>query len=404
MTSPTNRPPLRSIEVFVGAGGLGLGLHAAGFRHSIVADADHAACETLRLNQSLGHPSVQGWQIHQIDARALDLSDVPAHDLLAAGPPCQPWAQGGSRKGTADHRDMWPTAIRLLAELRPKAFVFENVPNLATSFAAYFDYQKLQLRAPLLKALPDEHPDDHAARLRQATNETTATLYDVHHCILQASEFGTAQRRSRLFIVGLRADLKAKWAPPEPTHSREALFVSQWISHTYWHRHGLPTPEPDERTNSLIRSYRSNRKPNNDLFDAPKLAVRTLRDCIGDMPVPTTIAPPHLPQHIKPSRQARAYGHKHTGSPLDQPSKTLVAGVHGIPGGANFFTSDTGDDRHFTIREAARIQDFPDDFLLTGSTTDAMRQLGNAVPCRLAEAIGSSIAHALLTSSHQGAG
>ena len=91
---------------------------------------------------------------------------------------------------------------------------------------------------------------------------------------------------------------------------------------------------------------------------------------------------------------ARSYA-GHTGSPLDEPAKTLKAGDHGVPGGENMLARVDGSVRYFTVREAARLQTFPDSYTFCGAWTEAMRQLGNAVPVRLAEVVASSVAETL---------
>ncbi|MGB6686053.1 MAG: DNA cytosine methyltransferase, partial [Candidatus Acidiferrum sp.] len=94
----------------------------------------------------------------------------------------------------------------------------------------------------------------------------------------------------------------------------------------------------------------------------------------------------------------------HTGSPLDQPAKTLKAGDHGVPGGENMRARADESVRYFTVREAARLQTFPDDYTFRGPWTEAMRQLGNAVPVRLAEMVARSVADALLGMKGMGDG
>ena len=81
----------------------------------------------------------------------------------------------------------------------------------------------------------------------------------------------------------------------------------------------------------------------------------------------------------------------HTGSPLDEPAKTLKAGVHGVPGGENMLRRPDGSVRYFTVRESARLQTFPDDMMFHGSWTESMRQLGNAVPCVLARVVAEGV-------------
>ena len=92
---------------------------------------------------------------------------------------------------------------------------------------------------------------------------------------------------------------------------------------------------------------------------------------------------------------AKAYP-GHTGSQLDMPAKTLKAGDHGVPGGENMMVRDDGTVRYFSVRESARLQTFPDGYLLHGSWTEAMRQLGNAVPVRLAHLVAASVAENLV--------
>ena len=81
----------------------------------------------------------------------------------------------------------------------------------------------------------------------------------------------------------------------------------------------------------------------------------------------------------------------HSGSKLDEPSKTIKAGAHGVPGGENMVVLDDGSVRYYTVRESARIQTFPDDYLFSASWTESMRQIGNAVPVKLARGVGDSV-------------
>ena len=92
---------------------------------------------------------------------------------------------------------------------------------------------------------------------------------------------------------------------------------------------------------------------------------------------------------------ARSYA-GHTGSPLDEPGKTLKAGVHGVPGGENMLARADGSVRYFSVRESARLQTFPDDFIFHGAWSETMRQLGNAVPVQLGRVVGSHVARHLV--------
>src|SRR4029079_17841010 len=117
---------------------------------------------------------------------------------------------------------------------------------------------------------------------------------------------------------------------------------------------------------------------------------RTVRDAIGDLPDPETTSLRKLPQGHQYQPGARAYV-GHTGSALDEPAKALKAGDHGVPGGENMLRRPDGSVRYFTVRESARLQTLPDDFLFHGSWTETMRQLGNAVLVELALTVANSV-------------
>ena len=125
-----------------------------------------------------------------------------------------------------------------------------------------------------------------------------------------------------------------------------------------------------------------------DMFGAGVLQPwQTVRDKISDLPDPKR--PNEIPNH-RHNPGAKSYA-GHTGSPMDEPAKTLKAGNHGVPGGENMLLHPNGKVRYFTVRESARLQSFPDDFILMGSWTEAMRQLGNAVAVNVARAVAESI-------------
>jgi DNA (cytosine-5)-methyltransferase 1 len=121
------------------------------------------------------------------------------------------------------------------------------------------------------------------------------------------------------------------------------------------------------------------------------LPWRAVRDAIADLPDPERHpikAKQYLNHRFQPG--ARSYP-GHTGSPLDEPAKALKAGDHGVPGGENMLRRPDGSVRYFSVRESARLQAFPDDFLFHGSWSETMRQLGNAVPVTLAEVVATNI-------------
>lgn len=379
---------LRSVEIFAGAAGLGLGLAKAGFDHEVVVERDRTACDTIRLNKRAGHPLVQGWDIREASIEDCDLSDVAAEpDLVSGGPPCQGFSVGGKHMGHKDERNMWPWAINTVAQLKPRAFCFENVPHLASGHRDYLEYLIKALSLPTI-AKPDEWNDD-GQRLAAilATGQSFDPSYNVTVSTLLAADYGTGQKRKRLFITGIRSDLGATFEEPEATHSNEALMEQKWLSGSYWDRHSIARPIMDEAGLRWMRKH--NRNPR-DLFAKPMKAHRTVRDVFCDIPE-------NAANNERAPREARVYK-GHTGSPIDEASKTLRAGAHGCSGGENLV--DWGEERdpryeHFSVREAAAISDFPHDYQFEGTWSDGLKQVGNAVPCALSEAVGNSLARTL---------
>ena len=168
--------------------------------------------------------------------------------------------------------------------------------------------------------------------------------YSVSHAVLNAADYGVPQTRRRVFIVGFRRDTGLEWSAPDPTHGKD-----RWV---------------------------------------------TVGEALSDLPDPETSGEKSpFPDHrFQPN--AKSYP-GHTGSPPDKPAKALKAGVHGVPGGENMIRRPDGSVRYFSVREAARLQTFPDTWKFTGSWTEAMRQIGNAVPVRLAETMAKSVVSAL---------
>ncbi len=167
--------------------------------------------------------------------------------------------------------------------------------------------------------------------------------YQIAHVAVNAADYGVPQVRRRVFVVGYRADTGLTWDPPVPTHEKD-----EWV---------------------------------------------TVAEALADLPDPEHVRS-DIPGHaFQPN--ARPYP-GHTGSPPDKPAKTLKAGVHGVPGGENMLRRPDGSVRYFSVREAARLQTFPDRWHFSGAWTEAMRQIGNAVPVRLATIIAQSVAAPLL--------
>ncbi len=380
-----------SVELFTGAGGLALGLEQSGWRHKALIERNEHACSTIHLNESLGHPLAKKWRLFADDARMVRYSELFRDiDMVAGGPPCQPFSLGGKHQAYHDNRDMFPEAVRAVRELRPKCFVFENVKGLLRrSFASYFNYIILQLTYPTLVKNPAEEWFSHLSRLeRHHTGCVENDLsYRVVYRLLDAADYGVPQHRHRVFIVGFRSDQRKQWSFPEPTHSFDRLLWEQWVSGVYWDEHQIPRkdrPAEPARLKSRIQRLRTDYR----LLPPPGKRCGTVRDALVGLPDPRSKIMT-VPNH-EYRAGARPYP-GHTGSVLDAPSKALKAGDHGVPGGENMIAFTDGTYRYYTVRESARIQTFPDDYLFSGSWTEAMRQIGNAVPVRLAAVVGDSI-------------
>ena len=228
---------------------------------------------------------------------------------------------------------------------------------------------------------------DHLGRLeRHHTGRRRGSdlTYRVVYRVLNAANYGIPQRRERVVIVGFRSDLGMEWSFPDETHSLDALLWEQVRTTEYWDRHRVPKKARELNARFRERAQKLAIKPNLKPW-------KTVRDAIGELPDPEReplLASQFLNHRFQPG--ARSYK-GHTGSPLDEPAKTLKAGVHGVPGGENMLTRPDGSFRYFTVRESARLQTFPDDFAFHGSWTETMRQLGNAVPVELATTISQKI-------------
>lgn len=379
---------MRAVELFAGAGGLGIGISKAGFQPAMVVEWDRWCCDTIRENQANGIDPVANWPVpFEGDVRDVDFSKFQNKvELVSGGPPCQPFSLGGKHRGHSDPRDMWPEAVRAVRQIQPKAFIFENVKGLTRSaFAGYFSYILLQLSYPSIARRNDEYWRDHFSRLQRHHTRCPKGReeYRVVADVINAANYGIPQRRERVVFVGLRANLEIEWSFPKPTHGLDALLWNQCRSGEYWERHRIPRSERTMDARLYTRGVCLQSKPRTK-------AWQTTRDAIGDLPDPTRERDKSRFANHKFQPGARTYP-GHTGSQLDEPAKTLKAGVHGVPGGENIVILGDGTVRYLTVREAARLQTFPDKFVFHGSWTETMRQLGNAVPVKLAAFIAADV-------------
>lgn len=376
--NPDKSTSMRSIELFSGAGGMALGLEQANFESVALFEKNSSACATLRHNRP-------NWNVVEGDVQDVDFRKYGPIDLVAGGPPCQPFSMGGKAKGYDDNRDMFPQAVRAVRELQPKAFIFENVRGLLRSaFVDYVEYVRLQLTFPSFPVSANADWETNLRRLQRhhtSERQDCELKYSVSINLADAADYGVPQRRHRVFFVGFRNDLNVGWSFPATTHSADCLWRAKYETGEYWKDHAMRPLGSDSPKQRVLGD-----------FGFPELIPEgqrwiTVRDVIADLSAPGENS--KFSNHrLQPG--ARSYA-GHTGSPLDEPAKALKAGDHGVPGGENMLRHPNGNVRYFTIRESARIQTFPDDYVFPGSWTESMRQLGNAVPVKLARVVAASV-------------
>lgn len=387
---------MKSIELFAGAGGLALGTALAGFEGVAAVEWDRWACDTLEENRDRGFPLLKGLRVGRGDVREFDFAGVSENiDLLSGGPPCQPFSIGGKGRGFNDDRDMFNAFAEAVAIIKPRAFLIENVRGLTRqAFANYLQYIEDRMTMPEIAPKAGELWPDHLRRLeREKTSKGDHGIcYTISRRLYNAADFGAPQKRERVFFVGFREDQDVKWTFPEPTHSLDALLRDQWISGEYWDRHEVARKARPELAPMMARRVELLRRRND--FDGLR-PWRTVRDALEGLPEPRRDGRESGIANHRFQGGAKAYP-GHTGSPIDLPSKALKAGAHGVPGGENMMVKPDGSLRYFTAREAARIQTFPDGYVFHGAWGETMRQLGNAVPVVLAQAVAKSVAERLL--------
>ena len=376
---------MKSLELFSGAGGLAKGLEFSGFKHSAFVEFNKHACGSLRENFDIE-------KVFFGDIKDFDLENLEQIDVVAGGPPCQPFSLGGKHKADEDSRDMFPYAIRAIEKLTPKAFLFENVKGLLrTTFSDYFEYILLRLTYPEFISNQSLIWRKQLEELRRIDKSSYRGIkYDVKFKLINAADYGVPQTRERVVIVGFRSDLGVSWAFPLETHSEDRLLWDMYITGDYWRCLKLTKPIRSSKDATIKEKifYLENKY---GLFEPEGLPWKTIRDALQDVPDPKENH--GISDHIFRDG-ARTYP-GHTGSYLDWPAKTIKAGGHGVPGGENMIRFLGGSVRYFTVFEAKRIQTFPDNFIIKGAWGEAMRQIGNAVPVLLAEKIGRALAKEL---------
>ncbi len=388
------------IDLFSGCGGLSEGFYRMGFTALAHVEINHWACETLRKRMAYyGYKNINNEVIEKditSEDILLDIDKAVAGrsvDVIVGGPPCQAYSTAGrvrDSKGMAsDPRNfLFESYVRILEYYRPKFFVFENVTGLLSA--------KVNGK-PILPSI------------MKALGTVYKVISDPAILVHNTADYGVPQIRKRVIIMGVRKDidnkdvidlyndvLKTHWNPETESESRKGLkkFIS--VKEAIG---DLPPVEPGEDASTDTYNYPCDnaflkrigsagihplmdhiaRKHN--ALDRERFAVMIRnRWTFGQLRK-------EMPQYEH--EHARVFDNSYVVQWWDLPSKTILAHIH--KDGFQFIHPDGGQTRSFTVREAARIQSFPDDFEFAGSRGEKYKQIGNAVPPLFAEALAKSI-------------
>lgn len=333
----TNKP--RMVSLFSGCGGLDLGFSRAGFNIIWANDFDSDAQAVYREN------------IGEIDGRdilTVSESEIPDCEILTAGFPCQPFSNAGMRKGVHDSRGMlYKECLRIIGEKMPKVIVFENVKGLLST--KYIDGRKL------------------ADVISEDLSNMNDIGYNVVHQLINASDYGVPQNRQRVLFVGIRKDLGKTFVFPEK-QPKENLTLEHVLD--------IPADVPNQvdwalspQALEMIEFIPEGGSWKDVPYDHLAPRFQRIRDNMKKY---------HSPNFYRRFARNEICG---TMTASAQPENCGI--IHPT------------ENRRFTIREVARIQTFPDDFIFFDDTTKNItamyKVIGNAVPVDMANAIATSI-------------
>lgn len=392
-------PQFTTIDLFCGAGGITEGFRRAGFVCLYANDIDHWAIETFRAN----HPTTRADNrpIEQVDAAALrrELNLEPGQlDVIVGGPPCQGFSINAPERFLEDPRNsLFKHYVRFLEEFEPKTLLIENVPGML-SLGGGVIYERI-------------------------LSELRTRGYDVNTRILFSAHYGVPQARWRTIIVGSRISAAPKH--PEPTHFAEARANFKGGK--------TMTFRPLQLQQRFMLSAVTLREAIGDLprlamgeggeivaYDKPAISEysRSMRagGAVTFNHFASILAPQNvermkyvkpggswrdIPHHLLPKGMQRARKSDHT----KRYGRLRHDGLAGTvltkcdPHWGAVFLPDQ--DRALTVREAARIQSFPDSYKFLGPRVSQYEQVGNAVPVLMAEAVAREMAKALHMQAHE---
>ena len=344
---------MNAIDLFAGCGGLSKGFMDAGFNVIVGVDNDQAALNTFELNHKGAIGLNADLAIHETFDKIKTIAGNRKIDVIIAGPPCQGFSLTGPRNFDDKRNQLYLAVIQMVKEFNPKAFIIENVPGMATLYHG-------QIKDEILKRFKE-------------------LGYNIDCRILCAADYGVPQVRKRLVFMGVRKDI-GKPHFPEPMFTPETYRTCRdAISDLPTRTSGLGQ-EVDEYSQAPKTEYQKLMRGNckvlhNHVATAHKQFVI---DTIALVPEGGNYK--DLPPGWGESRKFHMAWTRLDGN---APSRTVDTGHR------NIFHYELN--RIPTVREDARIQSFPDDFIFTGTKTQQSRQVGNAVPPLLGQALGKEL-------------
>jgi len=324
------------VELFAGAGGLALGLEKAGFKSKAVVEIDRWACQTLKKNRP--HWNIIEGDITKISQEGIKkyLQDDQEIDLLSGGYPCQSFSYAGNRQGMADVRGtLFSDFAKILEELKPKIFFAENVKGLLSH--------------------------DGGKTLQTMIQMFEEVGYIVQYKVLNSVNYGVAQKRQRIIIIGVRKDIYEQIGEEFkfPTPHTKTLTLKDILQ-------GVP-PSPCATYNEKKKEVLKYVKPGGCWRDLPDNVARDYMKTTYFMGGGRTGI-------------ARRLSWDEAGlTVLCSPAQKQTERCH------------PDELRPFSVRENARIQSFPDEWVFEGSLSQQYKQIGNAVPVNLAKEVGLAI-------------
>jgi len=387
------------IDLFAGCGGLSEGFYRQGFKALAHVEIDHWACETLRTRMKFYGYKDYDKEVIEHDITSDDILERIDNavkgrtvDIIIGGPPCQAYSTAGrvrdGKRMASDPRNyLFESYVKILEYYSPKFFVFENVTGLLSA-----QVKNAPIFPKVLKALGNKYK----------------VIGDPEVLVHNTADYGVPQLRKRVIIIGVRKDIdksaeelyesviKTHWNPETPSNEKKGKKRFVDVRHAIG---DLPFVEPGHDASTEDFNYPCD---NEFLKRIGKPGKHPLMDHIArnhndlDRERFQVMIHNHwsfgqlrreMPQYEH--EHARVFDNSYVVQWWDLPSKTILAHIH--KDGFQFIHPDEEQRRTFTVREAARIQSFPDDFEFKGSRGEKYKQIGNAVPPLFAEALAKSI-------------